>query len=160
MWNGFAGSPHQIYHLLNYRNHYSFIEESLKLSLKYMFYCFKWGLNTFFFPYDKFPRMNFLSYTTGPCPTNNSIDQTGQYFPFLHSQECFLQVPQGKPCCQFPADAGTDTHPGGERGGETRERLIPFDHQPWKNWMHLCKQYFPPPFPFKTLKHLQWETKG
>lgn len=48
MWNGFAGTPHQIYHLLNYRNHYSFIQESLKLSLKDMLYCFKWGLNAFF----------------------------------------------------------------------------------------------------------------
>lgn len=53
----------------------------------------------FFFPRDKFPHMNFLSHTTGPCLTNNPIDQTGQYFPFLPAhctpRNTFCRCPKG-----------------------------------------------------------------
>lgn len=52
----------------------------------------------FFFPCDKFPHMNFPSDTTGPCPTNNSIDQTG-HFSFLPAQctprNTFCRCPMG-----------------------------------------------------------------
>lgn len=123
-----------------------------------MFYCFKWGSNTFFFLVINFHTWIFLAIQQVLVLLIILLIKKGT--TSLFSQECFLQVPKGKPCCQFPADAGSDTHSRGECGGETRERLILFDHQAWKNWMHLCKQFFFPPSSFLTWRNFETPAVG
>lgn len=159
MWNGFAGSPHQIYHLLNYRNHYSFIEESLKLSLKDMFYWFKWGLNAFFFLVINSHTWIFLAIQQVLVLLIILLIKQGSTSLFCTPRNTFCRCPRE---ALLPIPSGCWHRHTSRRWtwrGNTR-KADPLWSPSMEKLDAPLQTIFAPSFPFKTLKHLQWETKG